>query len=736
MEQDAQTIRVIPVILCGGAGSRLWPMSRDSKPKQFHALVDDKSLLSNTIARLSPGRVDGVTFEPHLVLGNRSLLPLFLQETASGTAPAARTILEPSIRDTAAAIAAFTSWLEATDPDALAIVLPSDARIADQDAFRETVVRAARMAARTDAIMTLGIEPTRAETQYGYIERGVADGDGYAVRQFREKPDRQTAEAWLASGGFFWNAGIFLFRIGRMADEFRRQQPEIWQRAGEAVVRGTDDGTFLSLDADSFGAAPKLSIDYAIMEGAGNIGVMPARFDWDDLGSWAQLHEHAGKDEDGNAVTGDAILVEAGGNHVRAVDAVVALAGVDDLVVVAEDGKVLVTRRDRTHLVKDVTGLWKEAFAGTLAHDRSKAAIRRWLFDQCLPFWARNGIDGCHGGVHEALSFDGTAAPLPAKRMRVLPRQIYCFAHAVHAGWQAPDGLVAGLLDTLLATGRHAEGGFIHLWNPDQSVRDAKRDTYDHCFVLLAAAWLHRTGEPRGLPLAQETIAFMDACFGDPVHGGYLEDDRGTRPRRTNPHMHFLEAMLALHDATGDDAWLARADGVIDLFERHFFDPETGTLNEYFSDDWSPLPGRIEPGHHHEWVWLLCRYLDRRERPGLEAKARQLFASALAFGHHPATGAAADSMDPDGRNPSDRARCWPQTEALKAAIALEKRGFAPASALRARMIDVLFDHYLDRPIPGGWYDAVDASGRVVAPDMPSSTFYHVFCALMEHLETD
>ncbi len=734
MKTGAHTIKVIPVILCGGAGSRLWPMSRDDKPKQFHALVDNQSLLANTIGRLPAGTIGNVSFERHLILGNEALAPLFAAEALAGAPEAQRTLLEPSIRDTAAAIAAFTAWLDATDPDAYAIVLPSDARITDTEAFRETVIKAAQMAARTDAIMTLGIEPTRPETQYGYIERGEPDGDGFAVKQFREKPDRATAEAWLASGGFFWNAGIFLFRIRRMADEFRRQQPDIWAKASDAVRLGVDDGALLRLDPAAFGAATKLSIDYAIMEHAGNIGVMPAQFDWDDLGSWAQLHDHAQKDDDGNSVNGDVILVEASGNHVRAIDGVVALAGVDDLVVVAEDGKVLVTRRDRTHLVKEVTGLWKEAFGSTLSHDRSKKAIRHWLFDTCLPFWAQNGVDGCHGGVHEALSLDGTAAAHATKRMRVLPRQIYCFAHAIHAGWQAPEGFLSGLLDTLLATGRHPDGGFIHLWNPEQGVRDDKRDTYDHCFVLLACAWLHRIGEPRALPLAQETLAFMDGCFGDPVHGGFFEDDRKTKPRRANPHMHFLEAMLALYDATGDEQYLARADATVDLFERHFFDGETGTLTEFFADDWSPLPGRIEPGHHYEWAWLLCRYLDRRERPSVEAKARQLFASAVTFGHHNATGACIDSMDADGRNPSDRARCWPQTEALKAAIAFERRRFAPAAKLRAQMIDVLFDHYLDRPIPGGWYDAIDAQGKVVAPDMPSSTFYHVFCALMEHLE--
>ena len=294
-------------------------------------------------------------------------------------------MLEPAIRDTAAAIAAVTALYEADDADQLLLVLPSDARIDEHEAFRKTVAKAARIAARTDAIMTLGIAPTRPETQYGYIERGDALGEGFAVRRFREKPDLATAQASLQSGDFLWNAGMFLFRAGRMADEFRTLQPQIWQMASQAARNARIEGNKIWLDPDSFSAADKLSVDYAIMEKAANVGVVPAPFDWDDLGSWAQLYDHAPKDGDGNSLSGPVIAIDTKGTYVRAEDRLVAVAGIDDAVVVAEDGKVLVTHRDKAHLVKDVTAAFKSGFAGSVAHDRSKDTIRRWLFDDCLP---------------------------------------------------------------------------------------------------------------------------------------------------------------------------------------------------------------------------------------------------------------------------------------------------------------------------------------------------------------
>ncbi len=726
-------VTVTPVILCGGAGSRLWPMSREDKPKQFHALVNDRSLLVNTIERMVPA-VPEVSFRPVHVIGSAALGEALEKEVARAPVQPEILVLEPCIRDTAAAIAAAITTIADADPEELVIVLPSDARIDDVAGFQRTVAAAARIARDTDAIMTIGITPSRAETQYGYIEKGEPLGEGFRVTRFREKPDHETAEHYLKSGSFLWNAGIFLFRAGRLADDYARLQPEIWACARRAAGEGVRDGRKLILDPDAFSASPKLSIDYAIMESAGNIGVVPAQFDWDDLGSWAQLYEGASKDDHGNALSGDVITIDADKNLVRARGATVAIAGVEDLVVVAEDNKILVTRRDRTHLVKNVTQAFKER-----GDDSHPSTVRSWLFETALPFWAEHGIDRVHGGVHEALKFDGTPAAHPFKRLRVLARQIYCFSHARLMGWQGDaDGILRHCLDTLTTTGWHPDGGWIHLFNPDGSVRNETRDTYDHCFVMFGLAWLHRaTGWPEAREWADRTLDYMDRHLADHAHGGYYETDGRNLPRRANPHMHFLEAMMAWYEATGEEKYLDRAQAMVMLFDRHFFDTSTGTLSEFFNADWSPSrrtpeETRIEPGHHYEWAWLITRYLDYRATPRVGAKARQLFATAATFGHHPATGAAADGLQPDGSSVEPHARLWPQTEALKAALAFEKRGLGTAAALRRRTFDVLFGYYLNGPLPGGWYDAIDDEGHVTAPDMPSSSFYHVYCALAEY----
>lgn len=729
-EGAVDAVTVTPVILCGGAGSRLWPMSREDKPKQFHALVNDRSLLVNTIERMVP-TVPDIAFRPVRVIGSAALGEALEKEVARAPVSPGVLVLEPCIRDTAAAVAAAIVQVAETDPDELVIVLPSDARIDDIAGFQRTVASAARLARDTDAIMTIGIAPSRAETQYGYIESGEAMGEGYRVTRFREKPDHATAERYLASGNYLWNAGIFVFRAGRLAADYARLQPEIWACAEKAVRDGERAGFRLLLDPEAFAASPKLSIDYAIMEKAGNIGVVPAAFDWDDLGSWAQLYEGAAKDEHGNALSGDVITIEAERNLVRARGATVAIAGVDDLVVVAEDNKILVTRRDRTHLVKNVTQAFKAR-----GDDSHPSTVRSWLFETALPFWAEHGIDWKHGGVHEALNFDGTPAPRPHKRLRVLARQIYCYSHANLMGWPGDaDRILDHCFETLTTTGWHADGGWIHLFNPDGSVLDETRDTYDHCFVLFGLAWLYRaTGRPEAREWADWTIDYMDRHLSDHAWGGYYETNDRKLPRRANPHMHFLEAMLAWYEATGEERFLDRAQAMVMMYDRHFHDPATGTLSEYFDADWTRRQTtdeerRIEPGHHYEWAWLLTRYADHRELPCIGHKARQLFAAAATFGHHPATGAAADGMQPDGSGVEPHARLWPQTEALKVALAFEKHGIASAAALRRRIFDVLFAHYLNGPLPGGWYDAIDDEGHVIAPDMPSSSFYHVFCAL-------
>lgn len=738
------TRTVFPIVLCGGAGSRLWPMSRPEKPKQFHTLVNDHSLLANTIARMPHGITGDYSFEVPIVLGNQSLEKEFRAEINAGDMASDTIILEPVIRDTAPAIAAATAFVRDKDPEAYLLVVPSDARIDDQRAFEEAVLAALELAVDDNRVMTIGIKPTRPDTQYGYIELGEQLGAGHVVTRFHEKPNETAAQSYIDAGCYVWNAGMFLFRAEQMARLFENLQPKMWSYANDAVRKAGQDGVFVRLEPNAFSACDRLSMDYAIMEKADRIGVVEARFDWDDLGSWAQLYARAHKDENQNAIIGTGLTVEARKNYIRARGPVIAVAGIDGLTVVAEDDKVLVVPTEKSHLVKSVTSAFK-----ALQHSRpglsdgDNTVIRNWLFECALPFWIENGLDRDHGGVHEALNFDGTPAQHETKRLRVLPRQIYCFAHAKTMGWDGDAaGAVQHCFDTLVNTGWHADSGWVHRFKPDGSVHDDTRDMYDQCFCLLAFAWMIRANIKADEAKAQldRTIAFLDTQLANKTHGGFAEAIGATQSpyRRANPHMHYLEAMLALYDATSDTSYLDRADHIIDLFDRHFYDPDTATLTEFFQNDWTRIEGngdhaRVEPGHHYEWAWLLLRYLKHRHRDGLEAKARTLFSTANAMGHHGYTGAAADSMMPDGTDVSVTARCWPQTEALKAAIAFEKCGLAAAKDLKKSMLKLLFERYLDGPIEGGWYDRIDETGRICAVDMPSSTFYHVYCALAEYL---
>lgn len=735
---------ITPVILCGGAGSRLWPMSRDSKPKQFHRLVNDKTLLTNTLERVDH-KGEGLRYLPTRVVGGIAFESLLTEQGETSSVEVERYVLEPLIRDTAAAIAAAIADLAETDPDRMVLVLPSDHQISDVAAFYDVIRTGAQALSERGGIMTIGIAPTRPETQYGYIERGDGDGPVYDVSRFREKPDLETAEAFLSSGRFFWNAGIFMFRAGEMGAELARQQPQVWAQARLAVERADVEGKCYRLDADAFAASPKISIDYAVMENAPSIGVVAASFDWNDLGSWNQLHDGSSLDDAGNARFGDVLAIDVSNSYLRSEDRFLAVAGLDNIIVVSQPDALLIVHREKAHLVKDIAGQVKKTGEWpplAVAHSGrpvpSPRVIRKWLFDTALPLWAGAGVDREHGGVYEALNHDGSPADPGFKRLRVLARQIYCFANAELLGWDGDAReVLSHCFNTLTTTGWHEEGGWIHLWNPDGSVRDPQRDTYDQCFVLLALAWLWKaTKWPEARVWADRTIAYMDAHLVDQTNGGFYESSLRLDYRRANPHMHYLEAMQAWYEVTGEQAFLDRAQTAVDLFTSVFFDPESWSVTEHFERDWSvrkSKPARVEPGHHYEWVWLLLRQARFAGKPELKEYCRKLYATSHAFGHARGTDAVCDSMAPDGSAMIGTARLWCQTEALKAGLLARAEGLPGDETLFIRMLDVIFNRYLTTPAPGGWYDQIDANGRVISKNMPTSTFYHVFCALVEYL---
>lgn len=345
-------MKIYPVILSGGAGTRLWPLSRAVLPKQLLPLVSDKTMLQDTALRVAgwPGLM-----APVVVCGNEHRFLVAEQMREIGVAPLG-ILLEPVGRNTAPAVAAAAHFLAAIDPDAVMLVLPADHVIEDGAAFAAAVARAAAMV-EEGALATFGIVPTGPETGYGYIRRGAAlDGaDGcYQVARFVEKPDRATAQEFLRDGGYDWNSGMFLFRAERYLAELARLRPDI-AAASEAAVRlGYSDLDFCRLDEDSFNACPSESIDYAVMEHTAHAVVVPADIGWSDVGSWSALWEVLPRDGDGNSHRGDIYLDGVTNSLVRAESRIVAVIGVQDLVIIETPDAVLVAHKDQVQRVKQV----------------------------------------------------------------------------------------------------------------------------------------------------------------------------------------------------------------------------------------------------------------------------------------------------------------------------------------------------------------------------------------------
>lgn len=341
--------KILPAVMSGGAGSRLWPLSRAEKPKQFHALAGADSLLGDTLRRFS-----GARFAPPLIICSAQHRAAALGAAAGAGYGSAAFILEPEGRNTAPA-AVFAALHGREAGSALVLLAPADHHIARPDAFEQAVGTAAR-AALDGALVTFGITPSRPETGYGYIRCG-APSDVEGVRRvdaFVEKPDLPTATQYVESGEFLWNAGVFLFSPDALLTEMARCAPAILDRASAAYERGRREGAFLELEADAMAACPAESVDYAVMERTARAAVAPIDPGWSDVGSWRAVWEIAAKDQDGNVAQGDAILVDSRRTLARSDGPLVVALGVEDLVVVATPDAVFVAPRDRAQDVREI----------------------------------------------------------------------------------------------------------------------------------------------------------------------------------------------------------------------------------------------------------------------------------------------------------------------------------------------------------------------------------------------
>ena len=343
---------IVPVILSGGSGSRLWPMSRKLLPKQFLPLVTERTMLQDTALRLQ-GLAD--CGAPILVVNSEHRFLAAEQLAEVGIAPRA-VLLEPVGRNTAPAIAAAALWLRAAQPDALLLVLPSDHMILDTAAFH-AAVGTARRAAEHGQLVTFGIRPTSPATGYGYIEAGepIAECPGARrIRRFVEKPAAAAARGFIEQGGFFWNSGMFLFGVARFLAELARQRPDMLAAVERALAAKTSDLDFVRLQAEAFSACPAESVDYAVMEHTADGAVVEGDFGWSDVGSWSSLWDIGAKDAAGNVLAGDIAVADAKDCYVRADARHVSLLGVEGLLIVETDDAILIAARERAQEVKGI----------------------------------------------------------------------------------------------------------------------------------------------------------------------------------------------------------------------------------------------------------------------------------------------------------------------------------------------------------------------------------------------
>lgn len=369
--------KIYPIVLSGGSGTRLWPLSRAAYPKQLLALVGEKTMLQATLERAAalPGAQD-----PVLICNQDHRFLVREQCLESGITPAAM-YLEPAGRNTAPAIALAALHLAAADPHALMLVLPADHVIENHAAFA-TAVADALMAAQAGYLVTFGVFPQGPETGYGYIKSGAPlpsdanAGGTYAISAFVEKPDRTTAERYLIEGGYTWNSGMFVFTAGRYLEELQAHRPDILAAVTQAWQGRTQDLDFCRPHQAEFLACPSDSIDYAVMQQTTRAAVVPAEFGWSDVGSWDSLWSIASKDQSGNAIKGDAFVTSTTNSYIRAENRLVAVIGLDDVVVVETADAVLVMHRDKAQEIKRAIEYFD--YAGRSEHLQHVRVYRPW----------------------------------------------------------------------------------------------------------------------------------------------------------------------------------------------------------------------------------------------------------------------------------------------------------------------------------------------------------------------
>lgn len=696
-----------PVIMCGGAGTRLWPASRPSYPKQFLRLTGDRSLFQDTVLRVAPlaeggGRLIIVGGVRHASLIRDQLAELGID---------ALVLLEPVARDSAAAMVAAAVWSASRDPEAINLFVASDHFIPDHAAFQDAARLAAAAAGNGD-IVTLGIRPLHPSPAYGYIR---PTGAGLSrVEAFVEKPDSATAQTYI-DAGYLWNSGNFIVRARTLLDEVEAEVPDILSAVRAASQAATGDDVRV-LGAD-FARAPAVSIDYAVMEKTRRAAVLAVDFDWSDVGAWDSVAET------GRGDLGQAVRIDAPNSLVRAPEGtMVAVVGVPDVAVIVEPDAVLVCALSRAQTVKDAVkqvGLASPSHLDlpvSVASDDPLPSFAAWLTLRALPLWATLGQRD-DGAFVEALTEQGGRIQ-DRRRARVQARQIYVYAQAGLSGWEGPwRSCVERGLSRLMADYIRDDGLCRTLLDGSGAPLDDTAMIYDQAFVLFALATARRAGIP---DLERPALRLRESLLSAALPNGLFQE-AGPHPYQANAHMHLLEACLAWEDQ-GDDQWRALADRIVDKALDLFVDQSGRFLREFFSADWGPAPGAdgdlVEPGHQFEWAWLLETYGSGRGHGRAREAAVRLYDFGMG-GICPRRGVAMNALNTDGSVRSAEARLWPQTEWLKAATLLG-RSHDIERAERALRLYLTVD--------GRWHDRLQPDGSFIAEAAPASSFYHIMMA--------
>ncbi len=356
---------ITPVILAGGAGTRLWPLSRQNAPKQMQALVGDVSMLAETLLRFT----DRAKFGPAWLVTSETLGRGVIEQLRSIAPGDGRVLLEPMPRSTAPAIAAAALLALEADPAAVLLVAPADHSIRRVAEFRDQIAMALP-AAVAGRLVTFSMTPTRPETGYGYIRHGqpvAGFANLFQVAAFVEKPNLENAIRFLADGNHYWNSGMFLFSAKSFVAELEKCAPDVLAGVHDAVATRTEDGDFVRLGAEAFSRIPPISIDYAVMEKSANVVTIPCDIGWTDVGSWAELWNVSDKDQRGNVVIGDAIVLDSRNTYVRGENQLVAASGLQDIILVATKDAVLAVNRNAAQDIRPIVE--------TLNHARRSEAI-------------------------------------------------------------------------------------------------------------------------------------------------------------------------------------------------------------------------------------------------------------------------------------------------------------------------------------------------------------------------